>query len=70
MDVYLEIATPLLLSSYLSDLQEVVGYQPFPFERFVTKSGVGENEEGDFDELGQLLLHHDVNDPGRDSLIE
>lgn len=52
MDVYLEIATPLLLSSYLSDLQEVVGYQPFPFERFVTKSGVGENKEGDFDELG------------------
>ena len=60
-----------LISEFnLSDLQEVVGYQAFPLECFVTKSGVGENEEGDFDELGQLFLNDNVDDPSGDSFIE
>ena len=60
----------LISELYLSDLEEVVGYQSFPFECFVTKGWVGENEEGDFDELRQLLLHNDVDHPGGDSFIE
>ena len=60
----------LISELYLSDLEEVVGYQSFPFECFVTKGWVGENEEGDFDELGQLLLHNDVNHPSGNSFIE
>ena len=60
----------LSLEFYLSDLQEVVGYQSFPLESLVTKGGVRENEEGDFDELGQLFLNNNVNHPSGDSFIE
>ena len=54
----------------LSDLKEVISYQAFPLECLVTKSGVGENEEGDFNELWQLFLNNDVDNPGGDSFIE
>ena len=60
----------LSLEFYLSDLKEVVGYQSFPLESLVTKGGMRENEEGDFDELGQLFLNNNVNHPGGDSFIE
>ena len=58
------------IREYLSYLQEVVGYQSFTLEGLVSEGRVWKNKECDFDELWQLLLHDDIDDPGGNSFIK
>ena len=51
-------------------MQEVVGYQSFTLEGLVSEGRVWKNKECDFDELWQLLLHDDIDDPGGNSFIK
>ena len=54
----------------LPDLEEVVGDEPLALEGLVAEVLVGQDVEGDLDELGQLLLDDDVDDPVGDGLVE
>lgn len=45
------------------DLEEIVGDEPLALEGLVPEQRMRQHEEGHLDELGQLLLHHDVDHP-------